>query len=392
MSLFLKPFLFLYDSTLSLLLILFNGWSLEDAASSHERLEADNNATESQWKQIQYLWRKTRSIVLLPIFKGLVIMCLVLSIIVFFESFYMNIVILFGKLLRRKPEKLYKWEAMQEDVEAGSENYPMVLVQIPMYNEKEVFQISIAAVCSLLWPSSRLVIQVVDDSTDPVVRELQEGVDIEIAKWQSQGINIRCERRDNRNGYKAGAMKEALTHNYVKQCEFVAVFDADFQPEPDYLARTIPFLVHNPDVALVQARWIFGTAGVWRISAMDAAGGWKSRTTVEDMDLAVRVGLHGWKFVYLNDLTVRNELPSKFKAYRFQQHRWSCGPANLFRKMTMEIIYNKNVMAMHRTKGTWIGLLEGGRVNEWVVTEKLGDALKNKLLSKVVQKKSYYER
>ncbi|WZZ75432.1 hypothetical protein YC2023_086802 [Brassica napus] len=454
--------------------------------------------------QIQYLWRKTRSLVLLPVFKGLVIMCLVLSIIVFFESFYMNIVILFGKLLRRKPEKLYKWEAMQEDVEAGSENYPKVLVQIPMYNEKEVFQISIAAVCSLLWPASRLVIQVVDDSTDPVVRE---GVDIEIAKWQSQGINIRCERRDNRNGYKAGAMKEALTHNYVKQCDFVAVFDADFQPDPDYLARTIPFLVHNPDVALVQARWIFvnankclmtrmqemslnyhfkveqesgftrhaffgfnGTAGVWRISAMDAAEGWKSRTTVEDMDLAVRVGLHGWKFVYLNDLTVRNELPSKFKAYRFQQHRWSCGPANLFRKMTMEIIYNKrvsiwkkfyviysfffvrkvavhfltfffyciivptsvffpeihiplwstiyvpsmisifhtmatprsfylviiwilfeNVMAMHRTKGTWIGLLEGGRVNEWVVTEKLGDALKNKLLSKVVQKKSYYE-
>lgn len=505
MSPFLKPFLFLYDSTLSLLLLLFNGWSLEDAAAAHERLQADNNVAESEWMQIQYLWRKTRSIVLLPIFKGLVIMCLVLSIIVFFESFYMNIVILFGKLLRRKPEKLYKWEAMQEDVEAGSENYPMVLVQIPMYNEKEVFQISIAAVCSLLWPSSRLVIQVVDDSTDPVVRE---GVDIEIAKWQSQGINIRCERRDNRNGYKAGAMKEALTHNYVKQCEFVAVFDADFQPEPDYLARTVPFLVHNPDVALVQARWIFvnankclmtrmqemslnyhfkveqesgftrhaffgfnGTAGVWRISAMDAAGGWKSRTTVEDMDLAVRVGLHGWKFVYLNDLTVRNELPSKFKAYRFQQHRWSCGPANLFRKMTMEIIYNKrvsiwkkfyviysfffvrkvavhfltfffyciivptsvffpeihipswstiyvpsmitifhtmatprsfylviiwilfeNVMAMHRTKGTWIGLLEGGRVNEWVVTEKLGDALKNKLLSKVVQKNSCYER
>ncbi|CAB78701.1 cellulose synthase like protein [Arabidopsis thaliana] len=303
-------------------------------------------------------------------------------------------------------------------------------------------------------------------------------------------------------------MKEALTQSYVKQCDFVAVFDADFQPEPDYLIRAVPFLVHNPDVALVQARWIFvnankclmtrmqemslnyhfkveqesgstrhaffgfnGTAGVWRISAMEAAGGWKSRTTVEDMDLAVRVGLHGWKFVYLNDLTVRNELPSKFKAYRFQQHRWSCGPANLFRKMTMEIIFNKrvsiwkkfyviysfffvrkvavhfltfffyciivptsvffpeihipswstiyvpslisifhtlatprsfylvifwvlfeNVMAMHRTKGTCIGLLEGGRVNEWVVTEKLGDALKSKLLSRVVQRKSCYQR
>lgn len=91
-----------------------------------------------------------------------------------------------------------------------------------------------------------------------VKEDLQEGVDIEIAKWQSQGINIRCERRDNRNGYKAGAMKEALTHSYVKQCDFVAVFDADFQPEPDYLTRAVPFLVHNPEVALVQARWTFG--------------------------------------------------------------------------------------------------------------------------------------
>ncbi|KAF2583257.1 hypothetical protein F2Q68_00000551 [Brassica cretica] len=205
-----------------------------------------------------------------------------------------------------------------------------------------------------------------------------------------------------------------------------------------------------------------GTAGVWRLAGMEEAGGWKDRTTVEDMDLAVRVGLHGWKFVFVNDIEVKSELPSQFKAFRFQQHRWSCGPANLFRKMTMEIIHNKrvmiwkklyviysffflrkilvhfftfffycivlptsvffyevniptwstiyvpfmitfftaiatprsfylvffwvlfeNVMAMHRTKGTFIGLLEGGRVNEWVVTEKLGDALQTKLLSQV---------
>lgn len=205
-----------------------------------------------------------------------------------------------------------------------------------------------------------------------------------------------------------------------------------------------------------------GTAGVWRLAGMEEAGGWKDRTTVEDMDLAVRVGLHGWKFVFVNDIEVKSELPSQFKAFRFQQHRWSCGPANLFRKMTMEIIYNKrvmiwkklyviysffflrkilvhfftfffycivlptsvffyevniptwstiyvpfmitlftaiatprsfylvifwvlfeNVMAMHRTKGTFIGLLEGGRVNEWVVTEKLGDALQTKLLPQV---------
>jgi beta-mannan synthase len=84
-----------------------------------------------------------------------------------------------------------------------------------------------------------------------------------------------------------------------------------------------------------------GTAGVWRIRAMEEAGGWNDRTTVEDMDLAVRAGLAGWKFVYLHDLEVKNELPSTFQAFRFQQHRWSCGPANLFRKVLPTILNNK---------------------------------------------------
>ncbi|KAF3616886.1 putative cytochrome 77A2-like [Capsicum annuum] len=169
-----------------------------------------------------------------------------------------------------------------------------------------------------------------------------------------------------------------MKHNYVKMCDFVAIFDADFQPESDFLLRTVPFLVHNPEIGLVQARWKFvnsdeclltrmqemsldyhfkveqevgsathaffgfnGTAGVWRISALNEAGGWKDRTIVEDMDLAVRAGLKGWKFVYVGDLKVKNELPSTFKAYRYQQHRWSCGPANLFKKMAMEIAANK---------------------------------------------------
>ncbi|KAM0024545.1 putative glucomannan 4-beta-mannosyltransferase [Helianthus debilis subsp. tardiflorus] len=200
-----------------------------------------------------------------------------------------------------------------------------------------------------------------------------------------------------------------------------------------------------------------GTAGVWRIKAIEDAGGWKDRTTVEDMDLAVRASLKGWKFVFVGDLEVKNELPSTFKAYRYQQHRWSCGPANLFRKMTKEIIFCErvsfwkklhvlyafffvrkiiahwvtfffycviipisimvpevklpkpiaiyipatitilnsactlrslhllvlwilfeNVMSFHRSKATIIGLLGANRVNEWVVTEKLGNTTKPK--------------
>ncbi|KAJ0253240.1 glucomannan 4-beta-mannosyltransferase 10 [Hirschfeldia incana] len=474
MALFLKPLIiFLHDSCLAFLSLLNHGASFdEDADGVPNRLQAFINGVRIS---IETTWgRQLRSVFIVPLFKCLVASCLIISLLVFIEGVYMNLVVLYVKLFKRKPEKVYKWEPMQEDAELGHESYPMVLVQIPMYNEKEVL----------------------DDSTDETIKEL---VNKECAKWENKGVNIKCERRDNRNGYKAGALKQGMKYNYVKLCNYVAIFDADFQPEPDYLHRSVPFLVHNPTVALVQARWRFmnankclmtriqemslnyhfmaeqesgstrhaffsfnGTAGVWRMSAMVEAGGWNDRTTVEDMDLAVRAGLLGWKFVFLDDLMVKSELPSKFKAFRFQQHRWSCGPANLFRKMIMEIIRNKrvtlwkklyliysffflrkilvhfftfffycivlptsvffpevnipawstfyipslitlfiviatprsfylvifwvlfeNVMSMHRTKGTFIGILEGGRVNEWVVTEKLGDALKTKLLPQI---------
>lgn len=87
---------------------------------------------------------------------------------------------------------------------------------------------------------------------------VQDLVEMECQKWASKGMNIRYEIRDNRNGYKAGALKQGMKHSYVKQCDYVAIFDADFQPEPDFLWRTVPFLVHNPQLALIQARWKFG--------------------------------------------------------------------------------------------------------------------------------------
>ncbi|VVA92327.1 unnamed protein product [Arabis nemorensis] len=492
MSLFLKPLIFLQDSYLAFFSLMFHGRSTKDEAVAPKKLEASINGVRISIEMTTW-GRQLRTLLIVPLFKCLVALCLIISLLVFTECIYMNLVVLYVKLFKRKPEKFYKWEPMQEDIELGNESYPMVLVQIPMYNEKEVLQLSIGAACRLIWPLDRLIVQVLDDSTDQTIKDL---VNAECTKWKSEGINIKCERRENRIGYKAGALKQGMKHNYVNLCNYVAIFDADFQPEPDYLQRSVPFLVHNPEVALVQARWGFmnankclmtrmqemtlnyhfmaeqesgsvrhaffsfnGTAGVWRIAAMEDAGGWNDRTTVEDMDLGVRAGLLGWKFVFLHDLTVKSELPSKFKAFRFQQHRWSCGPANLFRKMIMEIIRNKrvtvwkklymicsfffirkiivhfftfsfycvilptsvyfpevnipawstfyipglitlfiviatprsfylvmfwilfeNVMSMHRTKGTFIGIVEGGRANEWVVTEKFGDALKTKLL------------
>lgn len=454
--------------------------------------------------QIGMMWELIKAPVIVPLLRLGVYICLAMSLMLFMERLYMGVVIILVKLFWKKPEKRYNFEPLQDDVEMGSSNFPVVLIQIPMFNEKEVYKISIGAACGLSWPSDRLVIQVLDDSTDPAIKQL---VEMECQRWASKGINITYQIRENRTGYKAGALKEGLKRSYVKHCEYVAIFDADFRPEPDFLRRSIPFLVHNPDIALVQARWRFvnadeclltrmqemsldyhftveqevgsathaffgfnGTAGVWRIAAINEAGGWKDRTTVEDMDLAVRCSLRGWKFVYLGDLQAKSELPSTFKAFRFQQHRWSCGPANLFRKMVMEIVRNKkvkfwkkvyviysfffvrkiiahmvtfffycvvlpltilvpevhvpiwgavyipsiitilnsvgtprsihllfywilfeNVMSLHRTKATLIGLLEAGRANEWVVTEKLGDALKKKAEADAATKKTPFK-
>ncbi|CAM8889105.1 unnamed protein product [Rhodiola kirilowii] len=450
--------------------------------------------------QIGQLRPQSGLIFFVPLLKFLVSVCLAMSLMLFMERVYMALVIVFVKLFGKKSEERYKWEAIRDgDLEAGSLGYhPMVLVQIPMHNEKEVYQLSIAAACGLSWPADRLIIQVLDDSTDPVVKDL---IELECRRWAGKGANIKYETREDRVGFKAGSLRKGMKHSYVKQCEYVAIFDADFQPEPDFLMRTIPFLVHNSELALVQARWTFvnsdeclltrmqemslnyhfiveqevgsstyaffgfnGTAGVWRISALNDAGGWKGRTTVEDMDLAVRASLEGWKFVYISDLKVKSELPSTYKAYCHQQHRWSCGPANLFRKTALEIAKNnkvslweklyllysfffvrkiiahivtftfycivlpatvllpevevpkwgavylpaivtvlnsvttprsfhlvffwvlfENVMSMLRTKATIMGLLEAGEVNEWVVTQKLGDALKAKLGDNVLE-------
>ncbi|PKA59442.1 Glucomannan 4-beta-mannosyltransferase 9 [Apostasia shenzhenica] len=447
-----------------------------------------------------------RAAVFVPAIRVAVTLCLVMSVIMVWEKLFMGSVSLFVRLAGRRPRRLYRWEPIpEEDMELGSLAYPMVLVQVPIFNEREVYQVAIGAVCNLSWPSDRLIVQVLDDSTDLIVREL---VKDECEKWLRKGVNINLETRDHRKGYKAGALKDGMRCSYVQKCEYVAIFDADHQPASDFLKQSIPFLMHNPQVALVQARWKFvnadeclmtriqemsmdyhfkveqeagsstfaffgfnGTAGVWRMCAIKEASGWNERTTVEDMDLAVRASLRGWKFIFVGDIKVRSELPSTFKAYKFQQHRWACGPANLFRKISMEIITAKKVsiwkkvylvysfffarkivshnvtfffytivipvsiffpevsipkwgviyipttitilnsmgtpssfhlvffwvlfeqvMSFHRCKAVYVGLLEAGRVNEWVVTEKFGSAMKNKQNAEKMQKSRFWER
>ncbi|KAK9135247.1 hypothetical protein Syun_014577 [Stephania yunnanensis] len=263
-----------------------------------------------------------------------------------------------------------------QDIESGKDDYfPMVLVQLPMCNEKEVYQQSIAAVCNLDWPRSNILIQVLDDSDDPLAQIL---IKEEVDKWKQQGANIVYRHRIIRDGYKAGNLKSAMSCSYAKDYEFVAIFDADFQPTPDFLRRTVPHFKDNEELGLVQARWSFvnkdenlltrlqninlafhfeveqqvngvfinffgfnGTAGVWRIKALEDSGGWMERTTVEDMDIAVRAHLRGWKFIFLNDVECQCELPESYEAYRKQQHRWHSGPMQLFRLCLLQIIRSK---------------------------------------------------
>ncbi|KAK4426162.1 Xyloglucan glycosyltransferase 4 [Sesamum alatum] len=260
------------------------------------------------------------------------------------------------------------------DIEDGT-SFPMVLVQIPMCNEKEVFEQSIAAVCQLDWPKDRFLVQILDDSDDELCQHL---IRDEVMSWKEKGVNIIYRHRFIRTGYKAGNLKSAMACDYVKDYEFVAIFDADFQPNPDFLKLTVPHFKGKPDVGLVQARWSFvnkdenlltrlqninlcfhfeveqqvngmflnffgfnGTAGVWRIKALEDSGGWLERTTVEDMDIAVRAHLNGWKFVFLNDVRVLCELPESYEAYKKQQHRWHSGPMQLFRLCLPSILTSK---------------------------------------------------
>ena len=228
------------------------------------------------------------------------------------DRLYHYYVAFYWKYLSKvKPEDLYS-HAPLPDMDALPEAYPRVVVQLPMFNEREVCRQVIDAACEMEWPRSRLLVQVLDDSTDEIARErIQEAV----AGWREAGVNIAYRWRSNREGYKAGAMSEAMAD--IAEYDHCAIFDADFHPDSDFLLKTIPYLVDNPDVGFVQARWVYangseslltrvqeiglnyhikceqvarfasgaffnfnGTAGVWRRACIEKAGGWNNRTTV----------------------------------------------------------------------------------------------------------------
>ncbi|KAL9454928.1 hypothetical protein AB3S75_010353 [Citrus x aurantiifolia] len=321
-----------------------------------------------QWSYMA--WLSFRVDYVAPLVITLSNFCVVLFLIQSLDRFILCVGCFWIKYKNLKP----KIDGAAYDVE-DSASFPMVLVQIPMCNEREVYETSIAAACQLDWPKDRILIQVLDDSDDG---NLQLLIQDEVSDWRQKGVNIVYRHRLIRTGYKAGNLKSAMSCDYVKDYEFVAIFDADFQPNSDFLKQTIPHFKGNPELGLVQARWSFvnkdenlltrlqninlcfhfeveqqvngvflnffgfnGTAGVWRIKALEDSGGWLERTTVEDMDIAVRAHLNGWKFVFLNDVKVLCELPESYEAYKKQQHRWHSGPMQLFRLCLPAILTSK---------------------------------------------------
>ncbi|XP_068653772.1 probable xyloglucan glycosyltransferase 12 [Aristolochia californica] len=351
----------------------YKGWHFDASRLQLQRLFAGSFGIQGVFDWFYSRWVVVRVEYLAPPLQFLANACTVLFLIQSLDRLILCLGCFWIKLKKIKP--VPKVEI--KDVESGDGGgfFPMVLVQIPMCNEKEVYQQSIAAVCNLDWPRSNLLIQILDDSDDPVTQML---IKDEVEKWKQNGANIIYRHRVIRDGYKAGNLKSAMGCSYVKDYEFVAIFDADFQPTSDFLKRTVPHFKDNDEVGLVQTRWSFvnkdenlltrlqninlafhfeveqqvngilinffgfnGTAGVWRIKALEDSGGWLERTTVEDMDIAVRAHLHGWKFVFLNDVECQCELPESYEAYRKQQHRWHSGPMQLFRLCLPAVIRSK---------------------------------------------------
>lgn len=256
--------------------------------------------------------------------------------------------------------------------------WPRVTVQLPIYNELYVAGRLVDSAAALDYPRELLEIQILDDSTDETTALLTAKVD----EWKLRGLDIVHLHRGQRTGFKAGALADGLA---VAKGELVAIFDADFLPAADFLRRTIPHFDQD-GVAFVQARWghlnreyslltflqslsldahfaidqlarssaghffnFNGTAGIWRKSAIVDAGGWRSDTLTEDLDLSYRVFLRGWTARYAGEVEAGAELPVSFTAFRRQQHRWARGsmecavryipqvwrrPAPLMRKVT----------------------------------------------------------
>ncbi len=272
-----------------------------------------------------------------------------------------------------------RWWWRRKPVALDLSGRPHVTIQVPLFEEKHVARRVIQAVGALRWPTDRLQIQVLDDSCDTTTDIARSEVD----RLRDQGLNAQLIHRDDRTGFKAGALANAWES---ATGEWIAVFDADFVPEPEWLEQVAPAL--RPDVDVVQTRWghlnadenaltivqsvmldghfaiehaarqaaglwfnFNGTAGLWRKAAIERAGGWKHRTLVEDLDLSYRAQLGGARFVFLSDVVAPAELPSDLDAFLVQQQRWAAGTTQTARYL-LGPIWRSDASFAHKLEAT----------------------------------------
>ncbi|MGB3343424.1 MAG: cellulose synthase family protein [Aequorivita sp.] len=252
------------------------------------------------------------------------------------------------------------------------EEIPYVTIQLPVYNELYVMERLLDNIALMDYPKDKLEIQVLDDSTDESFGTTAE----HIHRLQTSGLDIKHISRVNREGFKAGALKEGLK---TAKGEFIAIFDADFLPKKDWLKNTIPYF-KDPEIGVVQTRWghlnrdysiltrvqafaldahftleqvgrnskghfinFNGTAGVWRKECITDAGNWEGDTLTEDLDLSYRAQLKNWKFKYLEEVETPAELPVVISAARSQQFRWNKGGAENFQKMAKRVFKSEDI-------------------------------------------------
>lgn len=265
-----------------------------------------------------------------------------------------------------------KYKNKYEKVEFDLSFIPAVTIQLPIFNEKFVIERLINKIILIDYPKEKLEIQILDDSNDETLDLVQKKVE----QLKTLGFNISQFKRASNQGFKAGALAEGMK---VINGEFIAIFDADFLPEADFLKNTIPYFI-DPKIGVVQTRWAHlnkdyslltqlqafgldahftieqggknagghfinfnGTAGVWRKSCIEDAGGWQSDTITEDLDLSYRAQMKGWKFKFLEDVGCPAELPVAMNALKTQQFRWTKGAAETARKNLGKFLRTKNL-------------------------------------------------
>lgn len=276
------------------------------------------------------------------------------------------------------------WRHRKEHVEVpliDDSDLPRVTVQLPIYNENDVINRLLDAVVELIYPRDKLFVQVLDDSTDTTTQSLETRIE----QIRQQGIQIEHIRRQNRIGYKAGALDFGLQRT---PSELIAVFDADFVPVPDFLMLTVGYFIDDAKLGILQTRWAHlnaeqnlitrsqamsidghfvveqlarsrgnllvsfnGTAGIWRRQCIVDAGGWSSDTVAEDLDLSYRAQMAGWHYLYLPDVAVPAELPPQVAAYKRQQSRWAKGTTQNLMRLAPRLLKHPNLTGLQKYMG-----------------------------------------